>query len=524
MLAKRSGIYLMCIAAIAVAFVASLYVDYLTRHRALAVPINAAIVPKWIGCDLPTCDGMYLKSNGTFAKAPASKAVVGHGESLPLWATVDANERRCYVRDEQVGDYKCWNEVTNKPRDGLVIFNDPPFHCANGTKLESDGVCRVPPEPPPITAGTGSISTVGVTIGAPSSGCKLGDTVCFSHCPEGFEPYGDGGCKLSHPITGATKDAALIVTGQSTANAMLVVGGKASSGDTLSLPMIADQGLIVGDPVGGPQGPHTVNVAPGQKMYVNGELAMTEKEWLAKRDEEMRKSLASAAHISVVPPDCNDPSTHIQALAVYGNNNDLIVSIDQCTGKVTIGHPERLDKDAKAFWRAIQNAFPQMCAAKVDAPKSCGLAMTEKEWRAKDKADVETTIDSKNEQLPAFAELCVKLGVLTSKCHGSFAFNGENQTDPSLWYSGTSSVPDDMGIGDDCYKPVPLEHYRIYNGKRGTTYACLAKPEDDRITPDELAAIALYAQRANSLSKKTLRNHQEALEVKRIIAYMASRP
>lgn len=371
---SRIGLYGASIAALCVVLAVSLWVDYRTMHAVFAPP---PIREVWKSCPADTflrsdgectpvtvagpwkptvATGVFSVSSGALpgfdhgARASAADAliwsspatkdnvfIVGggastgdgspkapeHGEFLPLWATVDANERRCYVRDEQVGDYKCWDEVTNKPRDGLIIFNDPPFHCTGGTKLESDGVCRVPLEP---------------------------------------------------------------------------------------------------EPVGGPQGPRAINVALGQKIYVDGEPAMTEKE-----------------------------------------------------------------------------------------------------WRAKDKAGIDAAIDDKGERLPAFAALCAKLGIAEPKCNG-FTLTGLNQTDQSLWYVGTSSVPDDATLDDGCYKPIAIAHYRIYDGTRGTTYACLVKPEDDHVSDSEIAAIRAYVRRVNALGKKTLQDHQEALEVKRLAAYLVGRP
>ena len=97
------------------------------------------------------------------------------------------------------------------------------------------------------------------------------------------------------------------------------------------------------------------------------------------------------------------------------------------------------------------------------------------------------------------------------------------QTDKSLWYTGTESSPDD-NYSTHCYGAIPIGHYYTIDGTRGTTYACLAPPEEDEITPAELAAISRYAQRLNSIGKKSLNDHQEAIYLKNLAQSLVNRP
>jgi len=47
---------------------------------------------------------------------------------------------------------------------------------------------------------------------------------------------------------------------------------------------------------------------------------------------------------------------------VYDGHGQPIVSINECTGAVTVSHPERMDEQARAFWRTVQTAWPTVCA------------------------------------------------------------------------------------------------------------------------------------------------------------------
>jgi hypothetical protein len=117
--------------------------------------------------------------------------------------------------------------------------------------------------------------------------------------------------------------------------------------------------------------------------------------------------------------------------------------------------------------------------------------------------------------LPILFSICAALGIPRINCDDGFTLNGNNQTDKALWYTGTSASPDIYGVPKDCYKAQAVAHYKIYDGTQGTEYACLAPPdEDDVITADELAAIKKFAARSNSISKKTLEQHETALQVK----------
>lgn len=59
---------------------------------------------------------------------------------------------------------------------------------------------------------------------------------------------------------------------------------------------------------------------------------------------------------------CTGGTTNNVSFIVNDGNGQPIVSINECTGKVTVAHPERMDQQALAFWRTIQTAWPQVCA------------------------------------------------------------------------------------------------------------------------------------------------------------------
>lgn len=52
-------------------------------------------------------------------------------------------------------------------------------------------------------------------------------------------------------------------------------------------------------------------------------------------------------------------------LTVNDGNGHPIVTINGCTGKVTIAHPERMNAQAVEFWRTLQKAFPQVCRVDI---------------------------------------------------------------------------------------------------------------------------------------------------------------
>jgi hypothetical protein len=58
---------------------------------------------------------------------------------------------------------------------------------------------------------------------------------------------------------------------------------------------------------------------------------------------------------------CTDASTNDYSLTINDAHGEPIVSINECTGKVTVAHPERLDQSAREFWRAVQRAWPESC-------------------------------------------------------------------------------------------------------------------------------------------------------------------
>lgn len=57
------------------------------------------------------------------------------------------------------------------------------------------------------------------------------------------------------------------------------------------------------------------------------------------------------------------------SLTINDGNGDPIVTINQCTGKVSVTHPERMDRQAREFWRTVQKAWPEVCAPRLKAPK-----------------------------------------------------------------------------------------------------------------------------------------------------------
>jgi hypothetical protein len=129
-------------------------------------------------------------------------------------------------------------------------------------------------------------------------------------------------------------------------------------------------------------------------------------------------------------------------------------------------------------------------------------------------------IEAKRQTLPALAEICRTLGV-EGKCD-SFTWMRElhTQTDQNIWYSGTSASPDNVPP-PSCYQAVAIERYGMYDGGTGTEYACKVKPEDDLITDQDVERIVSLVHRLNSISPKTLADHQTALYVKRLVATLS---
>lgn len=98
----------------------------------------------------------------------------------------------------------------------------------------------------------------------------------------------------------------------------------------------------------------------------------------ADRVRELHKELAGTR---ALPPAAKPitfntvpgPSAIVWAEPCRNGNNEYsftvndgdgkpIVSINECTGKVTVAHPERMDQQALEFWRTVQRAWPNVCA------------------------------------------------------------------------------------------------------------------------------------------------------------------
>lgn len=120
--------------------------------------------------------------------------------------------------------------------------------------------------------------------------------------------------------------------------------------------------------------------------------------------------------------------------------------------------------------------------------------------------------------LPAIFTICASLGIAKSDCT-EYAFMNPSgaQTDQSLWYAGSASYPNDAGRPSDCFEAVPIATYDIYDGSKGTSYACKEKPADDTISPDELKSLTAYVARLNSITPKTLDDHRAAMKLKWLI-------
>lgn len=124
--------------------------------------------------------------------------------------------------------------------------------------------------------------------------------------------------------------------------------------------------------------------------------------------------------------------------------------------------------------------------------------------------------------LPAIFSVCASLGIIKSQCNtGLGAINGGHEVRQDLWYTGVESTPD--GIPDpSCYKPVAIARYQMYDGKWGTSYACRERPGNDRISADEVNAITKAIERLNANHRKTLNQHEVALELKRLAAVLSN--
>jgi hypothetical protein len=160
----------------------------------------------------------------------------------------------------------------------------------------------------------------------------------------------------------------------------------------------------------------------------------------------------------------------------------------------------------KLFYFLIMTCFSAIAADDIVGPQ-------------KQTCFMESTRVGEKTILPGKYAVCAALGIAKPECADMFMPYGGSQTDKALWYTGTESSPDNK---TDCYGAVPIERYTMIDGRRGTTYACIAPPDDDEITAEELKAITRYAEHLNSIGKKTLADHEAALNVKRLAKYIES--
>jgi len=64
----------------------------------------------------------------------------------------------------------------------------------------------------------------------------------------------------------------------------------------------------------------------------------------------------------VLAKPCSGGTKNDVSFIVNDGNGQPIVSINECSGKVTVSHPERMSDQAREFWRTVQKAFPDVCA------------------------------------------------------------------------------------------------------------------------------------------------------------------
>lgn len=104
---------------------------------------------------------------------------------------------------------------------------------------------------------------------------------------------------------------------------------------------------------------------------MQGELAGTRgTETPSIRDSKpitFKVTTDSASTLMFAKP-CTGGTTNDVAFTVNDGNGKPIVSINECTGKVTVAHPERMNEQARAFWQTLQKTWPQVCAP-PKAPK-----------------------------------------------------------------------------------------------------------------------------------------------------------
>jgi hypothetical protein len=130
--------------------------------------------------------------------------------------------------------------------------------------------------------------------------------------------------------------------------------------------------------------------------------------------------------------------------------------------------------------------------------------------------------------LPAVYEVCEKLGIAHDACitdhkYGTTAISSyaANQTDPDLWYGVGTASADPIRAGE-CPGAIPIRHYWTMFGDMGTEYVCKVLPEDDTLTPAEVKAFQRYADHTNSIAKKTLAEHEVAMQVKQMAKWLAT--
>jgi hypothetical protein len=115
--------------------------------------------------------------------------------------------------------------------------------------------------------------------------------------------------------------------------------------------------------------------------------------------------------------------------------------------------------------------------------------------------------------LTGMYQVCAALGIDKAQCTDEYQLYGFDQIDKGHWYEGTEGNPDNVP-SRDCYHAVAITRYVMWDGRQGTTYACVAPPVDDTVTPAELDVIVRAAKHLNSIGTKTLREHEDAMSIK----------
>ena len=81
------------------------------------------------------------------------------------------------------------------------------------------------------------------------------------------------------------------------------------------------------------------------------------------------KVTTDSSSVLMFAKPCTGGTTNDVSFTVNDGDGHPIVSINECTGKVTVTHPERMDEQAREFWRTLQKAWPDVCAPPPKAPK-----------------------------------------------------------------------------------------------------------------------------------------------------------